>query len=160
MPVRRLFRERYNEAADRLERTLIFWLGVMLAILIIAQTALAGRGIAGLVAPLEQLDRQATASAANRAGDLPETYVVVGLIDHPRAWRAWVLVNGAEVATFRSKQVVVAVKAGDLVELDGTAYSGAVTFRIVTVSAGIKAPRVGDEVTTRASIEAFKRISK
>jgi hypothetical protein len=159
--VRRRFRERYNEAADRLERALMLWLGIALAVLIIAQVMLAGRGLVGWLAPLDQLDRQVTTNlAGDGRGELPETYVTISLIDHRTAWRAWVLVNGKEIATFRSRQLVVGVKAGDLVEIDGTAYSGAVTFRVVAVSNNLSQPRIGDEVTTRGSIEQLKRITK
>jgi hypothetical protein len=156
---RRRFRERYNEASDHLERTVIRLLAVLALLLLVSQVVLSGRGLTGLLGPLAQLDRTAQAGAAG--GDtktLPETYVVVRLLDHRSAWRAYVLVNGREVGSFRGNEVVAPVKPGDLLEVDGTAYSGAVTFRVVGASGTLSQPRIGDEITTRGSIEQYKRI--
>lgn len=159
--MRRRFRERYNEASDRLERATIRALAVLVALLVVAQILLAGRGAADLAGPLSELARTVRAGGgAGESEQLPESYVIVRLLDHRSAWRAYLLVNGREVGSFRERELVAPVKAGDLVEVDGTAYAGAVTFRIVGASADVREPRVGDQVTTRGSIEQFARVRK
>lgn len=158
--MRRRFRERYNEASDRLERATVRTLAVLAVLLVVAQIFLVARGVSDLAGPLSELARTVRAGAAGESGQLPESYVIVRLLDHRSAWRAYLLVNGREIGSFRERELVAPVKDGDLVEVDGTAYAGAVTFRIVGASADINAPRVGDQITTRGSIEQFARVRR
>jgi hypothetical protein len=135
------------------------WLVILVVLLLASQVVLSGRGLSSLLGPLNQLDRGAHAGVTGgQTKALPETYVLIRLLDHRSAWRAYVLVNGREVASFRGSEVVAPVKSGDLLEVDATSYPGAVTFRIVGASGNLREPRVGDEITTRGSIEQFKRI--
>lgn len=156
--MRRRFRERYNEASDRLERTVLRIVVGLVLLLLVAQIVLGGPGISSLLAPLDRLSAGAPAGTAGDGAGLPETYVTVRLIDHRTAWRAVVLVNGREVGTFRGNEVIAPVKPGDLIEIDGTGYFGAVTFRIVKSAGTLSEPRIGDEITTRGTIEQFKRV--
>lgn len=156
--MRRRFRERYNEASDRLERVVFRWLAVAVVILLAAQIALANGGLSAFLEPLGLSQRQAT--GASGGATLPETYVTIRLLDHRSAWQAALLVNGVQVGTFRRQELIAPVKPGDLVEIDATSYSGAVTFRVVASSGNLSEPRVGDQVTTRGSIEAFSRVKK
>ncbi|MGE5561651.1 MAG: hypothetical protein ACM3XN_11490 [Chloroflexota bacterium] len=158
--MRRRFRERYNEASDRLEHSVARWLVVLVAILLLSQLLLSGRNsLAGLLGAVDRLDNTAAAGlVGGQLKELPESYAIIRVLDHRTAWRAYVLVNGQEVGSFRGTEVVAPVKPGDLIEIDATAYSGAVSFRIVGVSSNLREPRLGDEVTTRGNIAQFKRV--
>lgn len=133
---------------------------ILAVFLVVAQTLLAVRDAGDLAGSLGELMHTARAGAVGADGQLPESYVIVRLLDHRSAWRAYLLVNGRELAAFRERELVAPVKDGDLIEIDGTAYAGAVTFRIVGASANISSPRVGDQVTTRGSIEQFARVRR
>jgi len=57
--------------------------------------------------------------------------LVIQLANADRAPRAWLLVNGKPVASFRNGTASATVKAGDLVEVDATAYSYELRFRVL-----------------------------
>ncbi|HAA89472.1 MAG: Putative membrane protein [Thermoanaerobacterales bacterium 50_218] len=71
---------------------------------------------------------------------------------------ARVLVNGEEVANFQERKVVVQVQEGDLLQIDGTAYSCELIFRVKEVAPGIIWPSPFFQVETKGNIATIGEV--
>ena len=62
---------------------------------------------------------------------------------------AKVLVNGVESGSFKENQVTVRVYAGDVIEIDSSAYEKYITYAIVRASANINTKHLNEQVTVK-----------
>ncbi|HHV35639.1 MAG TPA: hypothetical protein GXX59_08700 [Syntrophomonadaceae bacterium] len=62
-----------------------------------------------------------------------------------------VYVNGKETASFQEREILLPVKVGDEIMIDGTAYPYPITFKVSAVSRGVCWPPVNYRVTTDTS---------
>lgn len=65
--------------------------------------------------------------------------------------RAVVYINGKRAAIFQEQEVLLPVRVGDEIIIDGTAYSYPITFQVSEVSQGVCWPPVNYQVTTDTS---------
>lgn len=71
---------------------------------------------------------------------------------------AFLLVNGQQAASFATEAVRINVKAGDLLEIDGSRLDGEASFEVVGVAGGVSAPAVGTRVVTRRGVVSLERV--
>jgi hypothetical protein len=65
--------------------------------------------------------------------------------------QAAVYVNGKKTAGFEEREVLLTVRPGDEIILDGTAYPYPLTFQVCAVSSGVSWPPINYQVTTDKS---------
>ncbi|MDP4180253.1 MAG: hypothetical protein Q8942_04075 [Bacillota bacterium] len=70
-----------------------------------------------------------------------------------------VLVNGDEVAAFSNKSMVLKVKDGDVVEIDGTNSTNSAVVKIIDGSANLKNGCVGREVKVNSDLKNLIKIN-
>ncbi|HHY31170.1 MAG TPA: hypothetical protein GX520_10940 [Syntrophaceticus sp.] len=71
---------------------------------------------------------------------------------------AAVYINGKKAAGFQEREVLLPVKAGDEIVLDGTAYPYPITFQVSAVSQGVCWPPVNYRVTTDTSRASLGKV--
>jgi len=116
----------------------------------------AGRPMPNPVAGLFAADLQQAGAVAALA-QTGEATLEVDLVAARNAPRAILLRNAQPVGSFASGSVRVAVSAGDLLEIDGSAYRQPLTFR-VAAAPGVAEPTPGREVTTRGDLVTLGRV--
>lgn len=72
--------------------------------------------------------------------------------------RAVVLINGQPVARFTNHAVLIDVKNGDEIRIDGSAYSCPLTFRVEKVSPGVAWPMINYQVKTEGSVASLGKV--
>lgn len=80
--------------------------------------------------------------------------LTIQLTNLPVAPGVQVLVNGTPVSDFANGRVSLAVRPGDVVEIDGSRHRGQLTFRVVA-SEGDASRLLGQEITVRGTIVAL-----
>jgi hypothetical protein len=81
------------------------------------------------------------------AADAMGAHVTVRCLDGP-APRAVLLVDSRPAARFGRGEATVAVRPGDLLEVDGRAYPRRLEFRVTFAGPGLREPAVGTQVGT------------
>ncbi len=162
----RAFQERHRSLADRVERLLMQLVILGLVGLVVVQTLQISshfRRLANRVEALEGIPWNqvlAWQSEGDKTWDtggpiVPAASstqahsVSIMLVSRPSAPNAWLLVDGQPVAAFGRATAVVEVAPGQRIDIDGSAYSQPLTFRVVGAP-GLAQPVLGQEVTTRA----------
>ncbi len=109
-------------------------------------------------------DGAAFATAVDRleAQDVLQTeaapaWVTVIALDGPCS-QALVLRNSRAVAHFARQKVTVAVRPGDLLEVDGRAYRRSLRFRVTAAGPGLRAPYPTEEAITVGDIAFLARV--
>lgn len=69
-----------------------------------------------------------------------------------------VLVNGDEVEVFSSKYIDIAVKDGDVVEIDGSYVQGEIEVRIISKSDNISTDCIAKSVKVNSNIEKLVKV--
>jgi len=88
----------------------------------------------------------------------PETGLVIGIDDFSMLPRAVIIVNGKEKTTFNTQKVTLRLKAGDVVEIDSSAYNFPVNYRIIDCSSNLSFPKKGTVYTANQSIVMIGKI--
>lgn len=65
--------------------------------------------------------------------------------------KAAVFINGREAARFQEQEVILRVRSGDELLIDGSAYDCPLIFQVTAVSSGVCWPPANYRVTTNAS---------
>lgn len=90
----------------------------------------------------------------------PRTYVVVlHLVSREQAERARLLVNGVPAGDFGQPRLQVQVRAGDVLEIDGSAYQETLRFRVTATSRELVRPALGREIMTRGDIRSLGTVA-
>ena len=118
--------------------------------------ALSGAPLPNPVVPLFAAD-VTQGGAAVPVLAAPAAIVRIDLLSAASAPRAVLLRNSAPVARFWGSSVAVPVAAGDLLEVDATAYRRPLTFQVVAAE-GLAAPSPGTRVTTHGDILSIGRV--
>ncbi len=69
-----------------------------------------------------------------------------------------VLINGDEVAAFSDKSMVLKVKDGDVLEIDGTGTNNSAVIKVIRSSSNIENDCVGKEFTVDSEIKNLFRV--
>ncbi len=72
--------------------------------------------------------------------------------------RVIVYVNGKETASFEEREILLSVRAGDEIIVDGTAYSYPLKYQVSSVSPGVCWPEINYQVTTNASRASLGKV--
>lgn len=88
----------------------------------------------------------------------PEAVVVLALDKYSSLPKAVVMVNGQKKCTFSGSEVRLALKAGDVVEIDSRAYSFPVQFKVINLSANVAYPRQGQTWTVDQGLVMLGKI--
>lgn len=88
----------------------------------------------------------------------PQAGLILTVEEFSSLPRTVILVNGREKARFDNKEVKLLVQAGDVVEIDSSAYSFPVKYRIKNVSRNLSFPDQGAEYTANQGIAMIGKI--
>lgn len=69
-----------------------------------------------------------------------------------------VIVNGKEITTFTEKEIQLKIMAGDVVEIDSTAYNFPVDYKITKVSDNLSFPEQGNTYTANGSLVMIGKV--
>lgn len=90
----------------------------------------------------------------------PRTYVIViHLVSREQAERARVLVNGVAAGDFAQPRLQMSVRAGDVIELDGSAYQETLRFRVTATSRDLVRPALGREIATKGDVRSLGAVA-
>lgn len=70
-----------------------------------------------------------------------------------------VIINGYDAASFSSQTVMIRVRNGDLITIDGTDCRNTLTYRVIAVSSGVTWPHTNYSVQTHASSVLLGKVS-
>lgn len=153
------YRSRFDRVARRAERLALHTLLAAALLLVAGQLAMTHPDLRWYLSPVERWEGVPLAASdavqvmAETLGGGPDRpWVRITLWNRRRAPGAVVLVNGAEVAAFTGREVVVAVDQGDVLEVDGLAVRSPLVFRITATHPAVADPPAGMEFATRSSI--------
>lgn len=73
--------------------------------------------------------------------------------------KAYVLVNGREVKNFTSGSAVFSVRAGDIVEIDGTYYSKPFQINVTKVTGNLASPEKDAKILIKGDIVALPELT-
>ncbi|GEM_PF-681547 len=180
--------DRFEGLARRVERFLIRAAVICFALLVVGQFLLANQGTRFFLSVVDRLEGvqlfevysdaleygpgQTGGSGTPQGDEGPDGAgqpdgkrssdsagnVTIRLMNARWAFFAVVLVNGEVVASFRRREVTVAVRDGDLLEIDGATYRRDLVFEVMAASVKVVAPLTGTRLTTKKSIESFGRV--
>lgn len=164
-------RTRYGSWARRVEGTLLRATIIACALLVVAQFLLTNDDARRLMSYVDRLEgvsldstlgEPASSTTASRdRGQSPAPSgpaLTVRLLGRRSARLAVVLVNGDAKGRFTGTEVVVGVKDGDLVEVDGADYRTELRFTVGAASGGVLEPVVGTMVATKRDIVIIGRV--
>ncbi|MGI5911492.1 MAG: hypothetical protein ACOX6E_02755 [Syntrophomonadaceae bacterium] len=101
----------------------------------------------------EVKDKPATLEATS-----PETILILSIDDYSSLSRAIILVNGVKKGCFDKKEASLKLKAGDIVEIDATAYNFSVSFKVSDCSNNLAYPEKGTVYTSYQDIVKIGKI--
>lgn len=167
------YRARFRRVASRAEGLALRVILVAALLLLAGQLALTQPDLRWHLSPVERweglpLEPVAPGAWGRPAGGVAAVadplardegpWITITLWNRLRAPRAVVLVNGAEVAAFTRREAVVAVREGDILEVDGLAVRQPLVFRVTAAHPEVSDPPVGMEFATRQSIAYLGRV--
>jgi len=152
--------------ADVFERYLIRFIIANLVILIAFQIILTQENLRIRISRADVIETAGEIAGTKEVsggvlekGEIQPEYLTLELDYHIALPKLKILVNGMNVADFSSKQVVLRVKNGDLIEIDGTYYPYTVGVKVISNSPLIVSPKVGDKIFVNGSIESLGKIN-
>lgn len=146
------FEKWFSKATQRFEKSLFKLAVFMILLVIFSQYLMTFDTIRRIINPVDRLEGERIEQVfqpeyTHAQADLyielvleAEGEVEPGLVK--------VLVNQVEKAVFRDRRVLLQVKEGDMIEIDGQELGEPVTIRIIEVHGSVKTPLVGHAVTT------------
>lgn len=173
------FERRFERFTTRLERFLIKAVLLGIALLVVVQVALTnesartflnyGATLTGADPETLELLRQESESVPAMAEfssvsskEVPtrsKGQVMVKLQDHITLDYAKIIVNGKVVASFNQNPVMLEVRDGDTIKVDGSVYQMPLRIEVIKVSANVISPPVGHWVETNGGIAELGSIS-
>lgn len=153
--------EQLKRQALTIERWLLRAAALGVLLLVTVQVLLQQDPARGYLTYVERLEGQRLDEpAALPAMAAPRTYVVViHLISREQAERARLLVNGVPAGDFTQPRLQVQVRAGDVLEIDGSAYQETLRFRITATSRELVRPALGREIATRGDVRSLGAVA-
>ena len=169
---------RFLSFGDRLERVLVRLVIGLALLVFLAQAALARPDLRRWLSFVDHLEGVSLATYSvpslggtppavpsvspavateHLPGTAPVASLTLTLVGHKTAPWVTVLVNGDPAATFVTASAAVAVRPGDLVEIDPGKYRGAVTVKVAE-SRGVSYPTVGQSLTAQGTIARLGRV--
>jgi len=88
----------------------------------------------------------------------PQALIVLSIDKFSSLPLARILVNDKEVGTFKNKEVSVKLKAGDKIEIDSSAYSFPVEYKIKDASPNLSYPEKGASFTVDQGIVMLGKV--
>lgn len=153
--------EKLRQQALRVERWLLRAAALSVLLLVTVQVLLQHDPARGYLTYVERLEGQRLAEPdAVPALAAPRTYVIViHLMSREEAARARLLVNGVPAGDFAQPRLQVQVRAGDVLEIDGSAYQETLRFRITATSRELVRPALGREIATRGDVRSLGTVA-
>lgn len=146
---------------DRVEKGLIRFIVLALVILVIAQGAMSSDTMRFYLSWGERMEGQVInlptekkESEQQSAGKVESPYAIISLSvqKYSALPKAEILVNGEKAGTFASREVEIRLMAGDVVEIDSTAYNFPVEYKVESHSENLAYPRKGQTFTANQTI--------
>lgn len=106
------------------------------------------------VPALEGETNASTDEIANQQGE-----ITLALVNYSSLQKAKVLVNGKSVGTFLNKYVLVNVKEGDILEIDGTFYNHPIKVEVYETEPAVKGLKEGQKFTVKKEILTLTEIN-
>lgn len=88
----------------------------------------------------------------------PQARVALGIEKYSSLPRARILINGQEKYNFTNKKVTVDMNAGDILEIDSSAYNFPIDYTVTAVSANVAFPEQGQTFTANQTIVMVGKI--
>lgn len=98
----------------------------------------------------DYLDGESLPAVPSLAADR-EGILILALDERSRLATPLVRINGNNIASFSSQTIMLRVRNGDLITIDGTDCDDTLTYRVIAVSPGVNWPQSNYCVHTRAS---------
>jgi len=154
-----------DEIGKRAVRMLIF----SFVALIIVQGLMTNDGIRFYLSLGERLEGQvalvetAAVTEADAITEIPCStsspgYICLELQDYTHLDRVRILINGREVERMSSSRVKLYVTAGDVLEIDTTAYNHPITLKITGASSNLAFPQEGMTFTSHQAVTMVGKI--
>ena len=149
------FERWFQDRTSRFERFILKCVGVLLFLLLLTQALLTKPDFRSLLSlvdrfegkPVTETEREQPAISRPAAAE-QECYLKLSILNEADGSGIEVLVNGVAVTAFgSSKSVLVPVRDGDQVEVDGEVPAEDVVIAVTSVSEGIISPREGKKIT-------------
>lgn len=162
------FERWFRERTSRFERFLIKGVGLMLFLLFVIQALLTQPDFRLMLSLVDKHEGTTISESepgqptiSRPASDDQERFIRLSIINDTSGEGIEVLVNGEVVAAFGSSEsVLVPVKDGDQVEVDGNSNpAGEVVIAVTSVSEGISSPLEGKQVTYFGQAETVSFIT-
>lgn len=160
------FERWFKDKTSRFERVLMYSAVICLALLFVSQIALTQPSLRRALSLTDRLEGEPyqAVEPEQPAVTVPETikgvqYVELTIVSSGEIGDLKVLVNGEPVAVFGSeKSVLIEVRDGDELEIDGEQLQDVVEVEVSSVSAGVASPQQGKKVIYFGRPETVSRV--
>ena len=145
---------RFIERLERWEKRLQVFVVLLFSLLIVVQLLMTKDPIRFYLSFAEQMEGIPVSEhnlAVTDPGRQEVGSVKVKICGHFVLPQAAIYVNGQKVADFQEREVLLSVRAGDEIIIDGTAYLCPIVFQVSETSNKVCWPQVNHQVTTDAS---------
>lgn len=146
---------RFFEHLERWEKRLQVFVVLLFSLLIVVQLLMTKDPIRFYLSYAEQMERIPVSGhnlvVTDHPGRQGPGSVKVEICGYFALPQAAIYVNGEQAANFQEREVLLSVRPGDEIVIDGTVYSYPIVFQVSETSEQVCWPQVNHQVTTDAS---------